>query len=168
MEREIFGDVYLSGSRIEGTGAFASRAFKKGEWVLAVDDSRVVTDKEPLDPAKGENDTYCDWLPSGKVVLLKKPESHVNSSCDPNVYIKTLDGARRMVAIRDIAADEEITADYMPTIFGGKPWVCRCGASNCRKENPASFSTFPWNGRRGCCGRWTRVIYGSIVINSRN
>ena len=36
-------------SPIQGTGVFSSARFSPGEVVLRIDDSRVVTDAEPLD-----------------------------------------------------------------------------------------------------------------------
>ena len=44
-------------------GVFSSAHFSPGEIILRIDDSRVVTDADPLDPAKGEFEHHCDyWL----------------------------------------------------------------------------------------------------------
>ena len=62
--------VSISESPIHGMGVFAVYALGPGEIVLKVDDSRVVTDSDPLDPAKGELEHHCDYLASGAVVLM--------------------------------------------------------------------------------------------------
>ena len=55
---------------------------------------------------------------------------HVNHSCEPNAGLR---GDRTIVAMRDIAAGEEITYDY--AMSDGSPYdefVCCCGAPACR------------------------------------
>lgn len=61
-----------------------------------------------------------------------EPGDFVNHSCDPNAG---LSGQTALVALRDIAAGEEITYDYAMT--DGSPYDefdCRCGAPNCRRR----------------------------------
>ena len=41
--------------------------------------------------------------------------------------------------VRDIAAGEEITYDYMINTHGGASWTCACGAPGCRGRTVASF-----------------------------
>ena len=48
------GRVYTAESPIHGTGVFSASPFAPGEVVLKIDDSRVVTDADSLDPARGE------------------------------------------------------------------------------------------------------------------
>jgi hypothetical protein len=61
---------------------------------------------------------------------------HLNHSCEPNAGIE---GQIILVAMRDIAAGEEITFDYATVLCGeGHPilskysFVCGCGKSCCR------------------------------------
>jgi hypothetical protein len=42
--------VYVAESPIQGQGVFAGQAVRKGEVILAIDDSRVVTPENPLHP----------------------------------------------------------------------------------------------------------------------
>lgn len=49
---------------------------------------------------------------NGKVILMKEPERSINHSCDPNTYVKTINGVRRVLAMRGIKKGEEITFDY--------------------------------------------------------
>jgi hypothetical protein len=94
--------VYSAESSIHGTGVFSSAHFSPGEIILWINDSRVVTEAEPLDPAKGEFEHHCDYLASGKVVLMQSPERFVNHRCDPNTFIRTISGDRCVVALRKI------------------------------------------------------------------
>lgn len=134
--------VYISSKTIEGKGVRALVDIKKGGIVLRIDDSRVVDEEHPLDASKGETDTHCDWLIT-KVVLMQEPERYINHSCDPNTFVKTMLGARYVIALRDIAKDEEITYDYCINGFGDVTWTCACGSQRCRKTIHADFFQLP-------------------------
>ena len=61
------------------------------------------------------------------------PDDFMNHSCDPNVWMQD---EVTLVARRDIAADEELTADYAlweATEDHAMPFACRCGAALCRR-----------------------------------
>jgi uncharacterized protein len=135
--------VNVGPSRIHGTGVFASRAFSKDEMILKIDDSRVVDEEHPLRSELGEFSYHCDYLQNGKVVLMPSPERNINSSCDPNVYVKTIEGTRYVVARRYIAAGDEITSDYIIDCHGGEVWECTCGSSKCRGTIVSSFIELP-------------------------
>jgi len=72
--------VYVADSPINGRGVYAGRAYRPGETVLVLDDSRVVDAEHPLDPARGEFAHHCDTLAAGLTVLMPAPERHINSS----------------------------------------------------------------------------------------
>lgn len=135
--------VTVGESDIEGLGVFATRAFAAREEVMQLDDSRVVDDEHPLDPEKGELREHCDYLAGGKVVLMPEPERYLNHSCDPNAYVRTVDGVRRLVALRDVPAGRELTIDYVLNTHGGDEWACSCGSSGCRGTLPSSFFELP-------------------------
>lgn len=61
---------------------------------------------------------------------LLMPMHATNHSCDPNSSFNE-DGM--LVALRDIARDEEITYDYLLHPIPASPWnfACHCGSSNC-------------------------------------
>jgi uncharacterized protein len=132
-------DVVVRPSPIAGLGAFATRAFERGETVLVIDDSRVVDETHPLRPDRGELDRHQDYLARGRVVLMAVPERYINSSCDPNTYVVTRADTRHAVALRSIARGDEITYDYLLNCDGGAAWQCRCGAGRCRGTVPSSF-----------------------------
>jgi hypothetical protein len=136
-------EVVARGSQIEGWGVFAERRFSADEVVLAIDTSRVVDEEHPLRPEIGDREDHCTLLPGGRVVLLPAPERHLNHSCNPNSYLRTVDGELRVVARRSIASGEEVTLDYLVNIHGGSRWQCRCGAPRCRGLLEASFFDLP-------------------------
>ena len=131
--------VYLTESQIHGTGVYAGRDFTPGEMILTIDDSRIVDAAHPLRPELGEYEYHCDYLANGLVVLMLSPERHINHSCDPNSYVKTIDGKRRIVALKPIRTGEEITNDYIINCHGGIVWECDCGAPRCRGTIVSSY-----------------------------
>jgi len=142
-QRKIMADVVVAESHIHGLGVFAARNFKEGETVLTIDDSRAVDDEHPLHPEWGEYDYHCDYLAGGKIVLMQFPERHINSSCDPNTYVRTIRGLRHVVALRPIPQGEEITYDYIINCHGGDVWQCNCGSLRCRGMMVSSFFELP-------------------------
>ena len=136
-------DVVVAQSRIHGVGVFTTRDFAEGEIILPIDDSRVVDDGHPLRSELGEYDYHCDYLAGGKVVLMRSPERHINSSCDPNSYVKTINGVRHVAARRPVESGEEITYDYIIDCHGGIVWQCNCGSPRCRGTIVSSFFELP-------------------------
>ena len=55
---------------------------------------------------------------------------HLNHSCEPNLGLQ---GQIAFVAMRDIAADEELTFDYAMTDDEPYEMECNCGAPSCRR-----------------------------------
>jgi SET domain-containing protein len=63
---------------------------------------------------------------------VRHPVNFINHSCDPNAGY---DGAGEIVTLRSIAAGEEISMDYGTYSFSfDHEFVCRCGASWCRRK----------------------------------
>jgi hypothetical protein len=137
--------VIVKESSINRLGVFALENISKGEMILAIDDSRIVTAELPLVESKGEFEYHCDWLTGGEVVLMQLPERHINHSCDPNTFVKTMLGIRYVFALRSIAADEEVTYDYCINGFGDTIWQCNCGSSRCRKTIHSDFFHLPYD-----------------------
>lgn len=136
-------NVIVAESKIHGLGLFAMRDFAEGEIILPIDDSRSVDDDHPLRPELGEYSYHCDYLANGKTILMRPPERHINSCCDPNTYVKTINGIRHVVARKPIKVGEEITYDYIIDCHGGIVWQCNCGSSRCRSTIVSSFFELP-------------------------
>lgn len=128
-------------SPVHGRGVFSTADFKAGDVILERDDSRRVTDDNPL--REGEHPYHCDWLPDGRIVYVQEPERYTNHSCDPNAYVKEIDGKRYCVARRDIRAGDEITYDYSIDNWGDITWQCDCGSARCRGTIYNDFFRLP-------------------------
>jgi GNAT superfamily N-acetyltransferase len=135
--------AYTAASPIHGMGVFSAARFSPGEVVLKIDDSRVVTEPDPLDPARGEFEHHCDDLAGGKVVLMQPPERFINHRCDPNTYIRTIAGDRYVVALREIRPGDEITYDYCINGDGDTAWDCSCASPECRRRHLSGFFHLP-------------------------
>ena len=135
--------VAVMESPINDLGVFASKDDVKGEMILAIDDSRLVVPDLPLDESRGELEYHCDYLANGKVVPMQFPERHINHSCDPNTFVKSILGVRYVFALYLIAAGEEITYDYCVNGFGDTLWECNCGSPRCRKTIHSDFFHLP-------------------------
>ncbi len=136
--------VLLQDSSIHGIGVVAASRIPKGSPILKIDDSRQVTPGNPLDPSKGEYPYHCDYLAGGKVVLMRSPERHINHSCDPNTFVRTINGLRYVFALRDIPAGREITYDYCINSAGDTVWECSCGSDRCRRQIHSDFFHLPY------------------------
>ena len=143
MKGPSMSRVYTAESPIQGTGVFSSAQFSPGEIILKIDDSRVVTDADPLDPAKGEFEHHCDYLADGKVVLMQPPERFINHALRPEHLIRTIAGDRYVVALREIRPGDEITYDYCINGDGDTAWDCSCGSPACRKRHLSGFFHLP-------------------------
>ena len=122
---------------------FAGAFIPRGAPVLKIDDSRIVTDDNPLDESKGEYERHCDYLAGGTLTLMQPPERYINHSCNPNTFVKSLYGIRHIFALRDIPAGAEITYDYCINGSGDTVWECRCGSARCRQRIHSDFFHLP-------------------------
>ena len=76
-------------------------------------------------------------------MLLGLPDRHLNHRCEPNAYIREIDGETYIYARRDIRDGEEITNDYCMNNRGDESWQCNCGAPACRKTIHSDFFDLP-------------------------
>lgn len=118
--------VYVKNSAQNGKGVFAAARIRAGEKIIQF--TGPLLHHSQVDPADyhlqiGE-ELYIG--PSGRA------DDYVNHCCSPNA---ALADNLSLVALCDIAADEEITWDYSTAIdeenFTGFP--CACGVAHCRK-----------------------------------
>jgi SET domain-containing protein len=136
--------VVVKESLINGLGVFSLGSISKGEVVLEIDDSRIVAPEFPLDESKGEFEYHCDYL-ADKVVLMRYPERHINHSCAPNTFVRTINVFRYVFALRPISAFEEVTYDYCINGFGDVLWECNCNSATCRKTIHSDFFHLPYD-----------------------
>lgn len=132
--------VFIKKSSTHGKGVFASCDFKTGDFILEIDDSHVITDKSKL--TKKQHKFDLDYL-YDKIVIMQEPEKYINHSCDPTVYVKTINGVRNIYAMRDIKKGDEITYDYSVNGDNNGTFKCNCGSKNCRKVYQGNFFKLP-------------------------
>jgi len=119
-------DVEIRRSGIDGLGAFALRPFRAGEVVLRWDTSERVPRSRVPDLPDSEK-KYLHPYDEESLIVVQPPERYVNHSCDNNTVVRDFCD----VAVRDIAAGEEVTSDYEADGAGLK-FECRCGSAECR------------------------------------
>lgn len=130
-------NVEVKNSTIQGKGVYATKNFNEGEIVLEIDDSHVVNDVNSL--TKEQFELHCDYLSNGLIILMQEPEVYINHSCDPNTYVKTINGVRKVLAMREIKVGDEITYDYAINGENAGTFNCKCGAKNCRRIYNGNF-----------------------------
>jgi SET domain-containing protein len=120
-------------SSIHGRGLFATGEFQPGEIVCVkggyIFDQAALSQLAPvLGPAEIQ---IADGLFIGPRQAEEREGAMIftNHSCDPNIGVQ---GQIVFVALRRIAAGEELTHDWATTDDGDYTMTCRCGAAGCR------------------------------------
>lgn len=115
-----------------GKGVFARKEFKAGEKILQFR-GRIYTRQDYLSKVNPEK---CHYMQIDTDLFLgptTSPDNFVNHCCEPNSGLKIHKGKAFLVAIRNIAIEEEITFDYS-TSMAEDHWEmdCACGVPSCR------------------------------------
>ncbi len=118
---------------IQGYGVFALEEIQKGE-LLCLWGGNIWT-KAEFDQLPYENRSHGlqvdeDLYQTYGVGEMAEAPDYVNHSCSPNAG---LNGAIRLVAMRDITIGEEICFDYaMSDGTSYDEFECQCGSAYCR------------------------------------
>ena len=121
-------------SPIHGRGLFATAAISRDE-VVAIKGGHIIDGtllKERVTPTLGPVEIQIDEDFFIAPITAEQREGSMlysNHSCDANLGIR---GEITFVAIRDIAAGEELTHDWCTTDDGDYILSCNCQAPNCR------------------------------------
>lgn len=120
-------------SAIHGRGLFAREPIARGEIVVVKGGyvmTRAQRDEVSLELGPAEIQITED-LHIGPVTSEQRERGmmHLNHSCEPNLGLQ---GQIVFVAMRDIAAGEELTIDYAMTDDEPYEMPCDCGAETCR------------------------------------
>ncbi|MFZ5878830.1 MAG: SET domain-containing protein [Chloroflexota bacterium] len=116
-----------------GCGVFAREPIRKGE-LISIWGGRIVAEHE-LDPNMPDFTQRIIQIEEGlylETPKLLEPTDCFNHSCEPNIGFS---GQIALVAMRDIAAGEELNFDY--AMCDGTPYDefdCYCGSENCRSH----------------------------------
>jgi uncharacterized protein len=121
-------------SEIQGRGLFAREPISKHE-IVCVKGGHIFNRQtlrevqQTLGPAEIQigDDLFIGPLDAGN---REGSMIFSNHSCDPNIGVK---GQIVFVAMRDIAAGEELTHDWAMTDDDDYSMDCNCGSSTCRK-----------------------------------
>ncbi len=126
--------LIIRSSSLHGAGVYALEPIAAGTKVLEYTGPRL-TAKETDGMYAGSEVTYLFGMDDGKTVIDGfGMAAFVNHSCQPNCETDEIDKRIWIIALRDIAAGEELTYDY--NIYDAEPGEdspCHCGANACRK-----------------------------------
>jgi uncharacterized protein len=125
--------LMIRSSALHGAGVYTAAPIPKGTQVVEYTGPRLRA--KDADGLYLEGDvTYLFGMDGGKTIIDGfGMAAFVNHSCDPNCESDQIKGRIWIIAIRDIAAGEELTYDY--NIYDAEPGEdarCRCGSANCR------------------------------------
>jgi hypothetical protein len=126
------GGLIIRSSSIHAAGCYTTRAVKKGQRVCEYDGTRF--SKEQADERYADRAiTYLFSCGNeGLVIDGFGIAMFINHSCDPNCESEDVDGRIFVMAIRDIAAGEELTYEYNLYDSDDAEGDCYCGAKQCR------------------------------------
>ncbi|MGI9101746.1 MAG: SET domain-containing protein [Terriglobales bacterium] len=118
-------------SGIEGLGCYTTSPIPKGAYVVEYEGERISI-AEGNERYRGKDRTYMFGLEDGKHVIDGQGIArYINHCCRPNCETAEEDGRIWIIALRKIAAGEELTYDYM--LYDGEGDApCACGARRCR------------------------------------
>lgn len=120
-------------SPIQGRGLFAREPIAKDE-IVAVKGGYVLSGEQwrTLEPELGSAEIQI----AEDLFIAPVSQDHregsmlfTNHSCEPNIGIQ---GQIVFVAMRDVAAGEELTHDWATADDGDYEMQCHCGAPSCR------------------------------------
>jgi hypothetical protein len=118
-------------SRIHAVGVFTSAPIRKGARVVEYSGPRL-TPEEANRLYDGASRTYLYGLEDGKTVIDGEGlGAYLNHSCDPNCEVDEIKNRVWLLALRNIAAGEELVWDY--NLYDDEdPAPCHCGSPKCR------------------------------------
>jgi hypothetical protein len=118
-------------SRIHAVGVFTTAPIRKGARVVEYSGPRL-TPEEANRLYDGASRTYLYGLDDGKTVIDGEGMgAYLNHSCDPNCEVDEIKNRVWILAIRNIAAGEELLWDYN-LYDDDDPAPCHCGSPKCR------------------------------------
>lgn len=129
--------IYVGTSKINGKGIFADEAVTRGEKIQYINGTKV----RMVPKSKHDSDVIGNWIGMSESTWINTegtPFRYINHSCNPNAAIV---GKKTLIAIKSIAAAEEISIDYSMT-DADPHWSipCSCGERNCRKVIRSIYS----------------------------
>jgi hypothetical protein len=128
---------------LAGTGVFVDRAYARGEVVLDI--HGPIHSGAELDVI-GFRPGYPLQIELDQYMVVVEPFVFCNHCCDPNGGI-TPD--LKLVAVRDIAAGEEVCFDYSSTMLEDNSWTMECGCKTAKcRGKVEDFDRLPAEAQR--------------------
>jgi SET domain-containing protein len=138
--------IIVRRSRIQGRGVFATRDIAQGDRIIEYTGARMTHDEAdeqcPDDEASERHHTFLFAVDDEIVIDGGRggnDSRFINHSCEPNCEVEIVRRRVFVVALRDIAAGEEILYDYWYMTDEGytaedlrRIYPCRCGSASCR------------------------------------
>jgi SET domain-containing protein len=123
--------LILRQSRIHSYGCYTTRPIPKGTRIIEYI-GLPLTSEQADDLYDDFDNTYLFGLDGGKKILDGYGvAAFVNHSCQPNCETDQIRGKMLVIALRDLAAGEELTYDY--NLYDGEDDApCLCGSKRCR------------------------------------
>lgn len=125
--------TFIKSSGIAGRALHAAAPIALGE-VVSVKGGHLI-DRAPLERHKAMVNHADMQITDGLFLAPLTAEEFepvmmfLNHSCEPTVGVQ---GQIVFVALRDVAAGEELTIDYGTIDHNAEPMACRCGTVSCR------------------------------------
>lgn len=141
MNQKLAFGLTVATSRIHGKGCFAIVPFRRNQQIAEYVGERIsMAEAARRRCASGER-CICDvdgqWAIDGS--RSGNGTQYINHSCQPNSRAVIARGQIFLHALRDIAAGQEITTDYLYEL-SLEQTSCRCGSSSCATmDMPAPF-----------------------------
>lgn len=124
--------LLIRSSSIHAAGCYTTTPIAKGQRVAEYT-GHPMTKRQADKAYEASALTYLFGLGDGKIVIDGHATAmFINHSCAANCETRELRGHVWIVALRDIAAGEEITYDYCLYDGGEDEAHCNCGAASCR------------------------------------
>ena len=124
--------VRVDTSRIAGQGLFAEQDMRQGTKIIRYIGEKITHEESDRRLAAGN--VYIFGLDERFAIdgsTDKNTARFINHSCEPNCHTEQSGNTIWIVAIRDIAAGEELTYNYEYEIDDEPAEPCHCGAKNC-------------------------------------
>lgn len=124
--------IIVRSSDIHAAGVYTTTPYKKDTPIVEYT-GPIVTRERADELYEGRPYTYLFGLDDGRIIDGHGVAAFINHCCDPNCETDEIEGKIWIIALRDIAAGEELTYDYC--LFDGEEddeAPCHCGAKGCR------------------------------------
>ena len=124
--------VRVGTSSIAGQGLFAGQEIKQGTKIIRYIGEKITQAESERRIAAGN--VYVFGLDERYAIDGSTPKNtarYINHSCDPNCHTEQFGNTIWIVAIKDIAAGEELTYNYEYEIDDEPVEPCHCGAKKC-------------------------------------